>query len=148
MKTVRDTEAAMGIRCSGAKNPKTCSSNAHIGAGLLAAAKNAEPAVARAMKFAAGALPGIFSDLGLSKAHLRRTLGGSDDIGLQEGHGAASGHLVHDPLDGPQRRSEVVDGEVLHGLSADRFAARKRTHRRGASAVPKQRAQRQCLTTS
>ncbi|KAF8601197.1 glycoside hydrolase [Ceratobasidium sp. AG-I] len=148
VKTVRETETAMGIQCPGAKNPQTCSNNLHIGAGLLAAAKHAEPAVAKALKFAAAALPRIFSDLGLSKEHLRRTLGVSDDEGILEGNTTEGGRLEHGLVGEIRGRSEDVDIHVPHGSSVGRRAARKRAHRGGVSATLTKRAQSQCLTTA
>jgi len=149
VKVVRLVELALGIKCPGVDYSKLCSSSASDDLGLLSVAKVAEPAVASVLTAAAAAMPEVISQLGLSDLHLRRALSGLDNVGIPKGHGAGRGNLgEYGPVSGGHKRSEKEDEDVPHGSSVERFAARRKAHRRGLSAKLNKGVQRQCLTTS
>ncbi|KAF8601196.1 glycoside hydrolase [Ceratobasidium sp. AG-I] len=149
VEVVRSVEYALGIKCPNTDYSKLCPNSASADLGLLSVAKFAESAVASVLKEATDILPDVITSLGLSNLHLRRALGGLDNVGTPEGHGAGRGRLgAYGPVGGAEKRSEDVGEAVSHGSSLERFAARKRAHRRGISATLNKGAQRQCLSTS
>lgn len=149
VRVVRLVELALGIKCPGVDYSKLCSSSTPDDLGLLSVAKFAEPAVASVLTAAADAMPAVISQLGLSDLHLRRALSGLDNTGIPEGHGAGRGHLgAYGQVSGGHKRSEDEQQDVPHGSSVERFAARRKAHRRGLSAKLNKGVQRQCLTTS
>lgn len=140
------TECSLGIKCAGVDYSQLCPNSTSAGLGLLATARFADPAIAKVLTATAAALPDMFSLLGLSNLDLLRALNGWDNAGMPEGHGSGRGHLgVCGTVGSGQKRSEDV---VPYGSSIERFVARKRAHRRGASAALNKDAQGQCLTTS